>query len=78
MSIEEKYIKSSYDENGEIVGHEYVDVSGLQHDTLIAILQLIDMDKNINNLTHENNALNEILNGGWFITVLITGNKREL
>jgi len=45
-----------YDEGGEFLGDEYVDLSGLQEDTKNAILQLMYLDKTVDIY---NDALNK-------------------
>ena len=40
-------METVYDESGECLGEEWVDLSGLQEDTRAAILQMIDMDETI-------------------------------
>lgn len=49
-------IVDAYDEGGEFLGDEYVNLAGLQEDTKKAIIQLMHLDKTVDIY---NNALNK-------------------
>jgi len=57
MTNEEKYLRTSYYKNGDLVRHEYIDFSGLQGDTVTTILHLIYLDNSVDELNKENNLL---------------------
>ena len=49
-------LTTAYDEGGEFLGDEYVDLSGLQEDTKKAIIQLMHPDETVDIY---NDALNK-------------------
>ena len=51
-------METVYDNGGECLGNEFIDLYGLQESTKKAILQMVDLDKTVDSLLEEisNNA----------------------
>ena len=56
-------METVYDNGGECLGDEYINLGGLMEDTRIAILQMVYLDETLDVLNDRNNDLeNELRN----------------
>ena len=50
-------LKTVYDDVGECLGDAFVDLAGLQNSSLLAILQIIELDEAVDKMNYQINEL---------------------